>query len=125
MRHDDPWYKEKLVDYIDENYSEYENDSEWFVNPAPNQFKGYFKKDKVLVLFTCDDDGTVTVAKFPLTMDLDILHEVVNGCTRGMDAAYEDYIIDLVGEEGFWILRKNRILEPCGSIDGRNLFTVN
>lgn len=37
----------------------------------------------------------------------------------------QDYLIDLVGEEGFWILRKNRILEPCGSIDGRNLFTVN
>ena len=125
MRHDDTWYKEKLVDYIYNNYSEYENDSEWFVNPAPNQFKGYFKKDKVIVLFTCDDDGNVTVEKFPLTMDLDILHEVVNGCTRGMDAAYEDYIIDLVGEEGFWILRKNRILEPCESINGRNLYTVD
>lgn len=67
----------------------------------------------------------VTVKKTPLTMDVDILHEVVSGCTRGMDAAYEDYLIELVGEEGCWILRKNRILEPCGSIDGRNLFTVN
>ena len=125
MRHNDTWYKEKLIDYFYENYAEYENESEWFVNPAPNQFKGYFTKEKIIVLFTCDDDGTVTVEKTPLTMDLDILHEVVSGCTRGMDAAYEDYLIDLVGEEGFWILRKHRILEPCGSVNGRNLYTVN
>ena len=37
MRHDDTWYKEKLVDYIYNNYSEYEYESEWFVNPASIQ----------------------------------------------------------------------------------------
>lgn len=125
MRHNDTWYKERLINYFYENYSKYENESEWFINPSPNQFKGYFTKDKVIVLFTCDDDGNVTVEKTPLTTDLDILHEIVSGCTRGMDAAYEDYLIELVGEEGFWILRKNRILEPCGSVNGRNLYTVN
>lgn len=124
MRHSDGWYKERLNDYFFDNYSEYEYDSEWFVNPAPNQFKGYFKKEKTIVLFTCDDDGNVTVEKTPLTMDIDILEEVVIGCTRGMDAAYEDYLIELVGEEGFDILRKNHIVEPCGSINGRNLYTV-
>lgn len=124
MRHSDGWYKERLNDYFFDNYSEYEYDFEWFVNPAQNQFKGYFKRYRAIVLFTCDDDGNVTVETTPLTMDIDILEEVVIGCTRGMDAAYEDYLIELVGEEGFDILRRNRIVEPCGSIDGRNLYTA-
>ena len=70
--------------------------------------KGYFPEEKLIVLFTCNDEGDATVEKAPLTMNVDILQEAVSGCTRGMDAAYEDYLIYLVGEEGFYILRKNK-----------------
>lgn len=58
------------------------------------------------------------------TLTKEFLQEVVSGYTRGMDAAYEDYLIYLVGEEGFYILRKNKLLESCGSINGRNLYTI-
>lgn len=64
---------------------------------------------------TSDKKATLTKA---------FLQEVVSGCTRGMDAAYEDYLIYLVREEGFYILRKNKLLESCGSINGRNLYTI-
>lgn len=59
-----------------------------------------------------------------IVKDLKRFHEIVAGCSRGMDAVYEDYVLFLIGQEGFDMLRKNHILEPCGSIDGRNLYTV-
>lgn len=121
---DNKIYKDRMIAYFNSYYAEYENKSEWFVDPAPNQMKGYFPEEKTIVLFTCDDEGDVTVEKTPLTMNIDILQEVVSGCTRGMDAVYEDYLIYLVGEEGFYILRKNKLLESCGSINGRNLYTI-
>ena len=58
------------------------------------------------------------------TLTKEFLQEVVSGCTRGTDAAYEDYLIYLVGEKGFYILRKNKLLESCGSINSRNLYTI-
>lgn len=123
MRQTD-WYKCKLIDYIYEKYPEHVDKSEWFVNPAPNQFKGYFPELRKLVTFTCDDNGQITEETRLLVKDLDLFHEIVAGCSRGMDAVYEDYVLYLIGQEGFDMLRKNHILESCGSIDGRNLYTV-
>lgn len=59
-----------------------------------------------------------------IVKDLKRYHEILVGCSRGMDAVYEDYVLFLIGQEGFDMLRKNHILESCGSIDGRNLYTV-
>lgn len=118
------WYKCKLTDYIYEKYADHVDKSEWFVNPAPNQFKGYFPELRKLITFTCADDGTVTEEKRILVSDPELLHEIMAGCFRGMDAVYEDYAIYLIGQEGFDILRRNGVLESCGSIDGRRLYTV-
>lgn len=118
------WYKCKLTDYIYETYADHVDKSEWFMNPAPNQFKGYFPELRKLITFTCDDDGKVTEEKRILVSDPELLHEIIYGYSRGMDAVYEDYVIYLIGQEGFDILRRNKVLESCGSIDGRNLYTV-
>lgn len=39
-----------------------------------------------------------------------------------LDAVYEDYIIKLVGEHGLSALLKHRLIEPCGIVNGRNLY---
>ena len=103
------WYKCKLIDYFYENYPEHVNRSEWFVNPEPNQFKGYFPELRKLIIFTCAEDGTVTEEKQLLTSDPELLHEIIYGCSRGMDAVYEDYVIYLIGHEGFDILRNQKL----------------
>lgn len=118
------WYKCKLTDYIYEKYPEHVDKSEWFVNPASNQFKGYFPELRKLITFTCGEDGTITEEKRILFSDPELLHEIVYGCSRGMDVIYEDHVMDLIGVEGLWILRRNGVLESCGSINGRRLYTV-
>jgi hypothetical protein len=45
--------------------------------------------------------------------------------TEGLDAIYEDYIIRLLGEDGFMLLRKHKHLITCGTINGRTLYTLN
>ena len=66
----------------------------------------------------------VTEQHNPLTLKPEKLHEIMLGSTRGMDAIYENYVIELIGREGFDILRNHKILESCGSVNGRRLYTV-
>lgn len=77
-----------------------------------------------LITFTCADDGRITEETQLLVKDLDLFHEIIAGYARGMDVVYGDYVIYLIGQEGFDMLRENHILESCGSIEGRDLFTV-
>lgn len=44
--------------------------------------------------------------------------------STGMDAVYEDYIIELIGKFGLLLLRECKLLEPCGVIGGRQLYTL-
>lgn len=44
-------------------------------------------------------------------------------CSK-MDAIYEDYIIHLVGTFGLTALRENKLIEGCGFINGRKLYTL-
>lgn len=118
------WYKKTLTDYFYKHYPNQVNESRWFVNPSESQFKGYLPDLRVILYLTCDEDGNVTEEKQPLNLTPEMLHEVMQGCVRGMDAVYEDYVIYLVGREGFDILRNQRLLESCGSINGRRLYTV-
>lgn len=118
-------YQDRLRAYFYSYYGKYENESEWFVNPAINKFKAYIPPLGLIITFTCDDEGEVTEEKESMVMDPEKLHEIIEGSCRGMDAIYEDYIIRLVTERGFDILRKNRMLQTCGSIDGRNLYTLS
>lgn len=52
------------------------------------------------------------------------IYETIKNASDGFDAIYEDYIIDLVGLEGFDILRENKLLESCGVINGRRLYVL-
>ena len=53
------------------------------------------------------------------------IYETVLKETDGLDAIYEDYIIHLVGTFGLQCLRQCKILETCGSVNGRTLYTLD
>lgn len=40
------------------------------------------------------------------------------------EAIYEDAIIRICGEEGLMSLRKNRLIELCGVLEGRRLYAI-
>ena len=52
-----------------------------------------------------------------------IYESVKNECS-GMDAIYEDYILELVGQVGLTTLLENKLLETCGVINGRQLYAL-
>lgn len=52
------------------------------------------------------------------------VYELVKNKSLGLDAIYENYILELVGVEGLEILRKNRLIETCGVINGRQLYVL-
>ena len=54
----------------------------------------------------------------------DDIYDIIKENTKGLDAIYEDYIIELVGHDGFGLLLKERLLETCGVVDGRQLYTL-
>lgn len=55
---------------------------------------------------------------------VDYVYEIVKNETRGMDAVYEDYILEIVGLAGLTELRQNKLIETCGVVNGRQLYTV-
>jgi hypothetical protein len=57
-------------------------------------------------------------------MDTRQVYEVVKNKSLGLDAIYESYILELVGVDGLEILRKNRLVETCGVINGRQLYVL-
>ena len=57
-------------------------------------------------------------------MKTEEIYKVVKNGSLGFDAIYENYILELVGVEGLEILRKNRLIETCGVINGRQLYVL-
>ena len=55
---------------------------------------------------------------------VDKVYDVVKFESVGMDAIYDDYIIHLVGILGLNLLREHRLVESCGEINGRTLYTL-
>ena len=41
-----------------------------------------------------------------------------------LDAIYEDALIHLVGVRGVEALKENKLLESCGVVNGRQLYTL-
>lgn len=41
------------------------------------------------------------------------------------DTVYEDYLEELVGYDGLYILRKNELIESCAVINGRRLYALS
>ena len=52
------------------------------------------------------------------------IYETVKNGSTGFDAIYENYITELVGVDGLEILRKNRLIETCGIVNGRQLYVL-
>lgn len=54
------FYTNHLQRYFDEYYGEHDDYAEYYVDPAPNQWKFYIPSLGKLVLLTCDDNGEIT-----------------------------------------------------------------
>jgi hypothetical protein len=52
------------------------------------------------------------------------VYEIVRLETLDMDAIYKDYILQLVGVFGFNSLIENKLIERCGVVNGRRLYTL-
>lgn len=125
IRHDEKWYQRRLAKYFDDHFTQYEDDAEWDVDPDINQWLFYIPELDERVELTCDDNGVVIEYRYELPMDTERAYEVVKRECSGMDAVYEDYILSLVGATGFGLLRSAKLLTTCGSINGRDLYTLN
>lgn len=54
----------------------------------------------------------------------DFCYQILKSDAKAFDAVYEDYIIHLIGVAGLTELRGNGLLEPCGIIHERQLYTL-
>lgn len=57
-------------------------------------------------------------------MTADQAYKTVKDVCDEFDAIYEDYIVYLVGYEGLHLLQKNRLVETCGVVHGRQLYAL-
>lgn len=57
-------------------------------------------------------------------MYADQLYELVKEEFKGLDAIYEDALIHLIGIYGLYLLREHNLIEGCGVVNGRNLYTL-
>jgi len=53
------FYSIRLSKYFDAHYQAYTESAEWYIDPAPNQWKFEISGIGVVVL-TCSDDGEIT-----------------------------------------------------------------
>ena len=60
------WYQTRLSGFFDMHYRDYEDDILWFVDPAVNQWLFDIPELNTRVELTCDNDGNVTVAEYPM-----------------------------------------------------------
>lgn len=118
------WYQRRLAKYFEEHYEQYEDSAEYFPDPFVNQWLFDIPERGIRVELTCTEKGEVKEQRYAMDKYADrVYFELAKEC-QGLDAVYEDYIIRLVGEEGFDILRKTKHLTTCGSINGRTLYTL-
>ena len=118
------WYQRRLAKYFEENYAKYEDAAEYYPDPFVNQWLFDIPERGVRVELTCNDKGEVKEQRYKMKQYADKVYFEVVRNAQGLDAIYEDYIIRLVGEEGFDILREAKHLITCGSINGRSLYTL-
>lgn len=59
-----------------------------------------------------------------MTVEIEYVYEAVRLECTGLDAIYEDYIIDTVGRVGLDALLKHKLLETCGVVNGRRLYIL-
>ena len=52
------------------------------------------------------------------------LYKILKEAVIGLDAIYEEYIINLIGTTGLMALHSNSYLETCGVVNGRQLYAL-
>lgn len=52
------------------------------------------------------------------------IYEIIKNETAGLDSVYEDFIQHCVGIYGLNALLNAKVLESCGVINGRRLYTL-
>lgn len=52
------------------------------------------------------------------------VYDIVKLDCEGMDAIYGDHIKDMFGVYGLNALHVNRLIEGCGSVNGRQLYVL-
>lgn len=52
------------------------------------------------------------------------IHCIVLNEASKLDAVYEDYILKLVGIFGLQALKDCGLIEPCGVVNGRQLYSI-
>ena len=57
-------------------------------------------------------------------MDLDEIYNRVKTECKGLSMIYEGYLIELVGQRGFKLLKENGLLEDCGVIHDRQMYVL-
>ena len=119
------WYQRRLAKYFTEHYEKYEDIAEFWPDPFVNQWLFDIPERGVRVELTCTDKGEVKEQRYKAVQFVEQVREKLQSETQGLDAIYEDYIISVVGEEGFDILRENKYLLTCGSIASRALYTLS
>jgi hypothetical protein len=55
---------------------------------------------------------------------VDHVYSIVEKEFEGLDAIYEDYLINLVGVSGVMTLKKEKLIESCGIVNMRQLYTL-
>jgi hypothetical protein len=119
------WYQRRLAKYFTENYEKYEDAAEYYPDPFVNQWLFDIPERGVRVELTCNEKGEVREQLYKMHQYVDRVYFAIARECQGLDAIYEDYIIRLVGEIGFEVLRDKKCLTTCGSVNGRTLYTLN
>lgn len=57
-------------------------------------------------------------------MNVNHIHKTVKEVFANEDVILEDYLIYLVGFEGFYILIEKGLLERCDTVDGRKAYIL-
>lgn len=52
------------------------------------------------------------------------VYAIIKKDCKGMDAIYEDYICHIVGVSGLFAMREYNLVESCGIVNGRQLYTL-
>lgn len=52
------------------------------------------------------------------------VYQILKEESEGLDALYESFIKDVVGRRGLEVLIKNKLVESCGVVNGRRLYTL-
>lgn len=58
------WYQRRLAKHFTEHYEQYEDTTEFWNDPAPNQWLFDIPELNARIELTCDDEGVVTEQRY-------------------------------------------------------------